>query len=699
MNLDFIQLDYSPWLIPVCIVLGIIYAVFLYRKSRLWKHNAGWKVYGLAILRALVVAIVAFLLLGPVIRFYDSHTEDPRVVVAIDNSQSVIAENIEDSAEVSKLLGRTLQLLNRGFNVDTLQFSDDVHTGLSLNFNGEATDISHLIEYVKTRYEGIPLSGLVLISDGIYNQGSNPIYSIAELKIPIYTIPLGDTTMKSDIKILQVLHNEVAYLGDEFPIEVDILGEKLKAQSHLVQLYEIKIGEKKLLDKKSLEFKDGSYFSTISFRASADEVGVEHLRLVIPPIAGELTTSNNYKDIFIDVIDSRQKIAILGASPHPDIGALFQSLMAFDNYKVDEFIIGDKGFNPRKYDLVILHQLPSRQQPATDIIKQLNESNIPIIWVVGTQSDLKALNRVQDVVKIQQRRQQYDQVQAYPNPSFSYFEPNQETLKDFSLYPPVEVPYAEFTQGPGTQVLLKQRIAEIETDKPLILISDYNNKKSAVITGEGLWRWRMYDYLKNNTHELFHDFVSRIVKYVGTRKDLRKFRVNTVEDVYLENEEVRFDAYLYNDAYQPITTATVTLKITSGERQYDFTFTPTERSYKLEAGYYEPGTYIWYAETTFDGSIYKASGKFIVKEVKKEELNLEADHKLLAYLAHETGGKVWNRATLEEDINVLNNSPYGKKVQYSTERNRSLISLSWLCGILLLLLFLEWTMRRILGDY
>lgn len=701
MDFNLVHFDYSPWLIIACIALGILYAYFHYYRSRLSEIADRWKVISLAVIRGIIVSVLAFLILGPIIQYFDSHVEEPRLVVAVDNTLSMVAPIVSDSAEVRKSINETLAELNKHFEVDTLIFSDRIEENGKITFAGKATNIDEVMTYVKSRYEGIPLAGLILLSDGIYNQGKSPAYSITGMKTPIYTIPYGDSTKKSDLKVAQVLHNRIAYLGDEFPLEVDVIGEKMDAQNHSVNLYNIDgNGESQLLKTEQMRIREGSSFNSVSFRVKASRVGVQHLRVSVPPIAGELTTANNYKDIFIDVIDSRQKIAIVASSAHPDIGAIESGLSAFDNYDVEKYVLPDSPDNLNDYDLVVLHQIPGGGKSSNRLLSAVENAKIPVIWLVGAQSDIVQLNRLQSIIAIRQNTRQNDEVQASVNSHFSFFDLDDRIKEQIVLYPPLDVPFGDFKAETGAQILLNQVVGKIKTEKPLIAINDRNNLKSALIAGEGIWRWKLYDYLENENNENFNNLLSQIVKFLSARKDLRKFIVESEKKVYEENDKVRFTANIYNDAYQAQTDPSISIVISEEGRQYDYAFTPLSSNYSLDAGHFSPGTYNWTAETTFDGNQLRASGQFIVSEIQKEYLDLEADFALLRHLSEETGGEMWTAdKDISAEIRALKDSPYAKKVKYTTEKNKPLIAMQWIGGLLALLLLSEWFLRRLMGDY
>src|ERR1039458_9599962 len=80
-------------------------------------------------------------------------------------------------------------------------------------------------------------------------------------------------------------------------------------------------------------------------------------------VDGEVSFANNVKDIFIDVLDGRQKILILADAPHPDVAAIKNALESNENYEVNSFIANDFDKSLVGYNLVILDQLPSSKYP------------------------------------------------------------------------------------------------------------------------------------------------------------------------------------------------------------------------------------------------------------------------------------------------------------------------------------------------
>ena len=56
----------------------------------------------------------------------------------------------------------------------------------------------------------------------------------------------------------------------------------------------------------------------VDFEVEAKKAGLLHLTINIPDMEGESTTENNKKDIFIEVIEGKEKILIISPAPHPE---------------------------------------------------------------------------------------------------------------------------------------------------------------------------------------------------------------------------------------------------------------------------------------------------------------------------------------------------------------------------------------------
>ena len=101
--------------------------------------------------------------------------------------------------------------------------------------------------------------------------------------------------------------------------------------------------------------------------------------------------SNNIKEFYINVINSKHNILILANAPHPDIAALKNALSNNQDVEINSKLISEFKESKTKYDLIIYHNLPSSNH---DIPNSLITAKTPQLYIVGTQSNFNKINKL-----------------------------------------------------------------------------------------------------------------------------------------------------------------------------------------------------------------------------------------------------------------------------------------------------------------
>ena len=113
------------------------------------------------------------------------------------------------------------------FDISIYNFSDKLTKGFADTNLGLYTNIDLALSSINDLYSNRNLSSVVIATDGIYNKGKNPLYS-EKFNFPIYSVILGDTSAQVDISIDKINHNELAFLGNYFPVKIRIKSSSAK---------------------------------------------------------------------------------------------------------------------------------------------------------------------------------------------------------------------------------------------------------------------------------------------------------------------------------------------------------------------------------------------------------------------------------------------------------------------------------------
>lgn len=688
--------DFPWWAWLVCFFVGTVYTLALYLKDKKLELPAAWVRYMLMLVRFIVATVIAILLLEPYIRTLQNEKVLPELLVIQDNSASV-GKALPDTSAYLATLQAQIDRLNEQYEVTLIDLSGDYGPEQPLAFSAQSTDLGAGLRYAVQMEKYGNLSGVLLATDGIYNSGEDPLSVSSNLKVPVYTLAIGDTASYKDARVVDVQSNRIVFTGDRFMVRADVSALLLEGVA-LNCTISTKGRSTAAIQRKTYTPASNNDAKLLEFELVAGSPGVFRYEVSIDAADGESNLANNSYEVIVEVLDARQKILLVYKSPHPDVSALQSAIAGNRNYELVVQQLDEYEGSIRPYSLVILHGLPEAGIGSEQLLNDLSAVSVPYLIITGDQVNRDMLNRFQNLVTLGGDQRAGNEVMANGNIGFNLF--TMEDLDAFSDFPPLYAPYGEYGFSPNSQVLFFQRIGSVGTSNPLMVYSQPGERKTAVLCAENIWRWRIYDYIEHDSHRLFDDWIGKTVQYLATKEDNKQFRVLSRRPVYDSNERIGITAELYNETYEPINTPEATCVIVSENgSQYPFGFTRTGSYYSLDAGFLPPGDYSVFAEVSYNKRILKDTTRFSVKAVQFESANLIADHNMLYQLADGTGGRMAYPDQWEQLTDELLEEDRARPLLIERVRTLSVINLQWILFLLVGLLGIEWFVRKWSGGY
>jgi hypothetical protein len=682
----------------LCLALAAGSSWFLYRKNSpdLSRPYGKWIGRGLTVFRFLSLFIISFLLLGPLMKIMERRTEKPFIILAVDGSQSVVAG--KDSAFYKTTFRQDIEALGRSlgddYDVRVYQFGKSLSTTFDGSFSEKQTNVSQVFDEIRNNYSGQNLGAVVLATDGLYNSGNNPLYAARELRAPVFTVALGDTVQQKDLLIRQVKHNQIVYTGNIFPLQVDISAYGYRGQKSILTVSH----KGRAVFSQEVPVTDASFFISIPVSLEAKEAGTQHYTIMLSSLPGEVSTVNNRYDVFVNIIDGKQKIALVPYTPHPDLTAYKQAIEQNENYSIS--IVPFEKLTTaqlKEYSLVIFHQLPGPRGEGTSLIRAAKEQKVPVLYVLGAQTGLAALAGLDPTLSVSGARPASNEVTASVQDGFSLFTLSDEELEVIRKFPPMLAPYGNYKINAEADVLFNQQIGYVKTNFPLMLFSKSAGAKTGYICGEGFWKWRMYD-AGLSEQRVTSSLAGKIMQYLAAKEDRSRFRINGNKR-FDENEPVKLDAEVYNESYELINTVDVQIVIRNAQdKSFNYSFSRSGNAYTLDAGMLPIGNYTYEASAAIGNKVQRVKGQFAVVPLQVEFLQTTADHQLLHEIAGETGGKLFYPGRLKDLEQALRSNDTIKPVLYRQEDVKSWINLKWIFFLVLALLSVEWFTRKWNGS-
>ncbi len=668
------------------------FALWLYTDSKV-KSSAGKLQRGiLAVLRFTSVAAMLTVIADVPVNKKQRHTQRPTIIVAHDNSASLLmtADSALMRAGYADNIRQLIRQLESRFDVGTIGFDANAFDSISFRFDGQTTNMSAAIDFAKANSYGKNVGAMIIASDGIVNQGADPIRAASALDVPIYTIALGDTLPHPDLLIHKLTANKTAFKESTFPIAVSLKGTDIPHRRYRLLIS----SNGKTIDERLIEMGGKSVYRNEVFYLTESKIGQHRYDVSIDVPDNDSNRRNNRRSIVVEVTDDVKQILLLQNSWHPDASAFSQVLAHNKHYNLTVSNI-DKFNEPLdKYSLIILLQLPSAKHNAENIINQSKKLDIPLLVVVGRQTDVRELPKMG--IGIKQKRGEYEEAFPAPNSGFAWFNSNITQTK-MRHFPPIDVPYGDHTELPSNQILIYQKIGDIETKRPLIYFMQTQQQKIGVIAGEGIWRWRQADYQHNGSHDVTNDIIEKTIKYLCTH-DKRERLVVDIDDVIPSYMEVVANASLYNKTYEPVKNGIISFNITDSTQNItEYVMTPCESGYTLNMGHLKAGNYHYTATALPDDEELVRSGSFSIIEEPAESLNLQANHALLSQLAKEHEGSMFYPNQLEQLCDTIFNNKQIKSVSTITIATSHPIDFMWMALLIIAAMAAEWLLRRIWG--
>jgi len=161
--------------------------------------------------------------------------------------------------------------LGDAYEVRSFTYGQQVRDGLQFDQQDGLTDMGQALREVYDRFSGPDLGAVIIDGDGIQNRGRDPRLDAARLGVPVFTIALGDTTVRPDLVLKAVEHNRICFLGNEFPLLVRVEARHMKgARTRLV----VKHGGKEITAQEVLAAGD-PWLREFAFSIKAEQAGIQ----------------------------------------------------------------------------------------------------------------------------------------------------------------------------------------------------------------------------------------------------------------------------------------------------------------------------------------------------------------------------------------------------------------------------------------
>ena len=317
-----------PGLLIFVLMVGLVAAtIWAYRSAR---SQTGRVFRGfLIVLRTIVLCILAFCLLKPFLTIYQNNPDDSYLLVMVDRSKSMQITDSDDGesrlTQVNQLLfgenpedgGGLIDKLNANkFKVRLFGFDTEakrIEPETLPNADGENTNIPKALNEALEDLQGIPLSGIVLCTDGVDRSGTDMAklaMQVRERKAPIHTVGIGSEKGVPDIELVKVDTPRTA--EEDFPVEISATVRRTGNAQKKATIQLIENG--RILQTLPMSLKNDTVRVPLKF--TPRQPGTQKYEVQVLPEADEAIPQNNTKTFILKVAPTKRVKILFVSRPY-----------------------------------------------------------------------------------------------------------------------------------------------------------------------------------------------------------------------------------------------------------------------------------------------------------------------------------------------------------------------------------------------
>jgi uncharacterized membrane protein len=724
------QLLGSRWWFILFILAAAAGAWYAYRNVATDKYSIG-----LVALRAVTFTVLAFIFLRPVLNISTVLPQESYMAVVIDNSESM---KIKDDGQVSRAdqLQKQLEATNffkrltDKFKVRIYRFDRDaerIERTDRLTFNGKRTRLESATDLLNQELGTVPLSGVVLITDGVDNASKQWTESLSRLegrKIPFYTVGVGSENITHDAEIVKVAAPRETLKESTAVVDVSyrshgFAGRKatlyVRENGVLLKTEQVTLPADGEISEKTIDLpvkNEGSRLFSFSLQAQDDRI-----------------PENNTLDSLVEIKNDHPQILYIEGEPRWEFKFLRRAIQDDPNIRlvtllrssqnkfyrqgIDKEEMLAEGYPKKKEELfqykgLIFGSIESTffsQDQLKNVVDFVSNRGGGFLMMGGRNSFVGGRYQnspIADILPVQMAPEDRIPIigrlklavtdYGRTHPLMKLSPDASANIKQWTDLPPLNDFNKTLEAKVGGIVLARGQSDQRGNVDPILLAYQrYGRGRTMAFTSGSSWRWQMEMDHEDMTYELFWKQILRWL--VNTSPD--PVMITSDKDTYLPGEAVRLTAEISNKSFDRMNNAKVIAKVTNPGGITESVALDwngaQEGTYQTELNVSEPGIYHIDVDAA-QGSENLGTNRmaFQVQDRPVEYYNALLDTRLLQSVASSTGGRYYPLSKIGD---VPDDAVY-TDTETSFVEQKELWDVPFLFMLLCMTLAAEWFWRK-----
>ena len=739
-----------PFIAVVLFLLIPLLVWFVYRRTtrpvtRRWKNL-------LIGLRSAVLMLLLLLLMRPVITTFEVNPQETYLAVLVDDSASMQIGDVagfesrqQAVADALYGAGGIVEGLADRYQVRTFAFNQTVRRvsgAEDLTAQGNASGLEQAMRQVAEQLGGLPLSAVVMISDGADNADTDPLLSARDFavrQIPVFTVGVGEELIPRDVGISSVSASQTLLDNSVFDVQVDLNHQGYTGQALTLRVMD---GETEVSAQQITLATDGTRRVELEVSPERKEPILYELR--VDELDGEIVLQNNRYQFLVDNSE-RPPLNVLYVDGHPrnefkfirravesDSSLRLASYLrtgpgrfyrqgissalelsggfpttAEDLYQYEAVILGDIGrdfFTDEQ--LLTLQEFVSERGGGLLVAGMLDDAFVDsvvadVLPLTLSRSDLLPANLQGGIRRGSHATGELFAPRLTAAGEFSELlrldSDDAVNRRLWAELPTLQGIYATGRAKPGATVLLEHPSLQYQNQAlPVLATQRYGSGRSMSMNTASTWRWQMLMSAEDESHERLW---RQMLRWLA-QGALERVSIQFDKPFYNAGDTVNVSVKVLDASFEPDNNASLWIQRTD----------PLGNAVDIamEWDINQDGTYVSRFEASDEGvyrvlvDVASAAGSgletekpaaFVVTPSLREFNNAGRDTGMLSRIADSGGGRYYDLSAARQLINDIDHVPGA----YSREVQEDLWDRPWLLILLIALMCMDWMARRYRG--
>jgi hypothetical protein len=706
---SFFHTNLSLFVLILVTLTGAALAYYQYRRT-VPPVSGNLRIF-LAILRGLAIAGILVLLFSPEITAVWQLKEKPRLAILLDRSASMgiseggqqrLQRGLAAAERITGAVGDQADIFMYAFDIDTVHLYN-----WKVDTTRMGTDISSTLSSVVQ--DQAPPADIVLITDGNFTVGNNPLYLDVGSQVRVFTVGIGDTVESPDLIVTDIQTSKIIYQNQPTEIQAMIMPRGIDNARISLRL----VKGRRILRVKEVQLGRRDEQCSVAFEFTPEKTGPQQFRIEAMPLPEESFTRNNTFTFSIDVLKGRIRVGLLSGQAGYENRFMHLMLSGLKDIDLKSSVLRTDG---RYYlnrapsiidslDVLILENFPAPYQASAEaltVMKKAAAKRIPALVMLAQPPPSQALEVVREIFPLTalQKSTTPQMIQVHLTregrflPLLSVFNNEAEEQKFWMSNPPIEYNFDKADFDERVRILLVSYTPgkEEEQGKPVICAYSGKGYRSLLFLGAGFWRWSFVQAEDRIFNGKWQQILRNMIRWLDSESANKNVILSASQKKYEIGSSVKLQTQVYDLSYQPLNDATIRVTVNgpvspfeiesafTGDGTYESTFNPLE-----------PGEYVIRAEA-WRNDVRIGEDRLVmpVLPVNQEFMETTQNVRLLKKLAAENGGHYAAANEVEKIIPMIRTESFRKEKKDTIELWNRLPVLVLIIG----LLCLEWSIRK-----